>query len=350
MNGESIMTELYEISGPTFRLPAWVKWTDSLGEIDPGAGLPLLNCQQKALLDLLTVHHARPAAGKLFIFEADLKMIGRKSNCTDPEEVVEWLPGRKPVESETTYRTPDEFVAAYCRSNYALFRDPLIMDALWLSLCKFMLHWFLNEQKELSLGFVRLVPLCFRQNWSNCAAKFEYKMFKKNLLFRSSYMNQDHQNMIERGVADYLCSTGCASFDIEKRVLRHTLDVVLNPEWHETANRIEYARKLARNSKYAYWKGTVPDRLRRQLPRALEVYAAHLAEAAVPTAPIYRSNASRLPSERSWEGKAIHAVQPTTHWGETGSLYPLGTPDKAESLAEPNEMVLEALSDLQSPE
>lgn len=267
--------ELWELIGPTYRLPLGVEWFDTLGRVDIGAGIPLLKRQREIAVTTLTPI-SDVTDGKFFIYRPDLMQVASLSEKTEAEEIVRWMPDWKPVAVNAGFDSPDEFVQAYCRSAYAVSRDALMIDALWISLCKFMLHWLVNKKREVKFGFATLIPFTFRKNWKNMVVKFEYSQFRSFKIFQKDFLQEGLASMIQRGVANHLCGTQVIAWDDQTKNVRDTLEIMAEPAFHEMVARREAQRY--NHGKHREFAGSIAQRLRFQLERAMEVYANFLKE------------------------------------------------------------------------
>lgn len=276
---------LWELIGPYWTLPVYVSRFANLMEVRL-APIPLLDKMKKVASEVFSGKERRGEVW--FIHENESVGIMRRSDLTDPEDVVMWDKPRE-FDAEEHPAIDDEFIVGYIRSEFAMTRDPLIVDVLWVSLCRYMLHRLVNEEKEVNLKFATLVPLSFRQNWQNAAAKWEEHKRGKELtserMKRYDYLKPNPQNMVDRGVADYLCTSYVT--ELRGGVLGKTVNIVLNNKFHRAVMRTEAVRR--RLSGGQYWKRMAADTLRRQLPKALEVYADYLENSKLPNVAILES-------------------------------------------------------------
>lgn len=303
------MIELWEVVGPTWRLPLYVRWHDSLGVLESD-GCVLLRCQFDARWEVL----------KPFVFErsesqwicrVDLQKVAHKSEKATSEEVVEWLPARAPIDVP---KLPDnEFIQAYCASEFAIGRDPAVMDAIWISFCRFGLHWLVNEEKEINFLFARVVPIFLRKNWSNATAKWEREQFQKMAIMRGDYLAPDIESIYKRCAGDYLASCRVTSWCPQHHLARPILEIIESKEYREAAMKREKARK--RRWGIHYWTKFL-DRLKRQLPAVVEVYAHHLNEATYPICKIFPNNLACGESKRHVTAHLGQAAEASKHWME----------------------------------
>lgn len=268
-------SELWELIGSHWRLPLCVEWFDPhLAEIEL-ANIPLLAEQKRVALELLEAIGTRQD-DKVWVTRAVLGANAVRSSQADPEAIVEWLPKRQPQPVRDDYRA-DEFVTEFCESPYAPINDPLIMEAVWAGMQKFMLHWLLNKRRPLDLLFCRLTPLMLRGNWQSVLARWE----KNQKMVTKQRYAANQQSMIGRGVGDYLCDTTVVAVDPKRKVIRWTLTCTVKEPFHDLAWKLETERKR-RCGAGNYWVRSVSDQQKRQLSLALEAYEEWLKEAARP--------------------------------------------------------------------
>jgi hypothetical protein len=268
----TISVELWELTGPYWRLPIRVVWHAELAEIRVGFGARLTSRMTRVAEEKLGVH-ARREGNVFWLQRESLKKIARKSDSDDPEEVIEWMTDRRGKERPEGYQAMP-FIQAYCGEHYALIRDPVIAEAIYVSFCRFMLHWLLNEGKEVNLIFAKLNALMLRRNWQSATAKYEHDLFRKHHLLRESFLNPDVQSIVNRGVADYFIKESVTAWDQETKIYRHTLDCQVTEEFRDFETRLEKHRKR-RN--WVYNRGVLV-RLKRQIRKVIESYAQYLRE------------------------------------------------------------------------
>jgi hypothetical protein len=273
----SVRVELWELPGTHWRLPIRVVWHAELAEVRVGAGVRLPACMVKVAEEKLA-SAGRRMGTNFWLSQANLSKIAKLSTLEDPEEVIEWYPERAPKKVEATYQARD-FIMGYCAESYALVKDPLIAEAIYFSFCRFMLHWLVNEEKEVDLVFAKLNALLLRRNWASAAAKHEHIQRGKNLLLKSSYLNPDLQNMVDRGMAHYFVSSSVTAVDRTNKMALYTLDCRQTDEWDRFTRLVEKKRKGAACERY---NTSLLVRMKRQLKKVMESYAQYLRETSHP--------------------------------------------------------------------
>lgn len=278
----SVRVEIWELTGPYWSLPLRVVWYAQLAEVRVGCGASLTAKMRQVAEERL----ASIATRKGTIYWTDqqrLEQVAQRFWGEDPEDVIQWVPQRTDKVPVRTDYQPDEFVKAYCRSPYAICHDTLIVNVIWISLCKFMLHWLLGEKKTLNLIFAELNAFCLRKNWAGAAAKNEHDRYKEKKVSSGDYLCANHQSMIDRGVADYLVSRPVTAFDTRTRTLTFTLDCRTTEAWNKTIQTLELARVSQTRGGYM---NAAANQLRSQLQEVLKSYAHYLKESSRPNATV----------------------------------------------------------------
>lgn len=279
--------EIWSLAGGYWRLPIRVTWHQNLGEVRVSAGVRLTS-KMIAAADEVLAKIGSQKGNTFWIERQNLETTARKFHGEDPEDVVEWLPSRKNEAPEIRQDyNPDEFIQSYCASSHAVLRDTMLMDRIWVSLCRFMMDYMLNTQKPINLLFARLDAFCFRKNWMSATAKRERALLRTNKMFRSDYLSPERESMARRGVWEYLTSEWVTAFDTKNRFPCWTIEVTTNEAWDKVITKWEAAKLAARRG--AYRNGAVEQMLR-QARRALEIYARYLEETSKPATELVRSS------------------------------------------------------------
>ncbi len=310
------MTELWELCGPSWRLPLLIEWHDTLGCIQ-SFPIPLLKVQVQAV-DQILLPFVFSQGGRVWICKPDLLKIAHKSERTNPEEIVEWLPVRGPTKLVSEMKD-NSFITGYCSSHFAISRDAVAMDAIWVSFCQYMLHWLVNHEREIDFGFMRVVPLCFRKNWSNAAAKWELSQYRLKRIFRSDFLKPDYDSMIRRGAAEHLTSPSLTAYDQKNKCPRPCLEVIEGKEFYAASVKREKARRQSWYGTYWY---QVLERLKRQLPAAMEIYEHYLSEAKTSICGIYTRHDRGRKAQQSPLAYTCSGEKAAGHWGEAHTLFP----------------------------
>lgn len=340
--------ELWTVSGSYWRLPIRVVWWDEICECRSGSGASL-TAKMRALADeTLSRSSFKSVGSNYWLKKVELEKIARKFYGEDPEDAIEWLPSRpekNPVRQD--YQPPDPFVMAYCQSPYAIIRDPLIVDAIWVSLCKFMLHWLLNEHQTVNLVFAKLDAFALRKNWASATAKFEWRKMTGRKLERKDFLSTDLENMVNRGVANYLTSPPVTAFDSKHKMLCYTLECSTTDHWRKIVRVIEREKRRTRLG--GEYMGGVRDQLRRQLPRVLEAYASYLEETKRPMANVDYvppSHLDRIEGKRKIVAGLFENLPGIPAWDECHTMFAPVEQDDPEPVLPENAVVPKKVSDL----
>lgn len=273
----NVRVETWQLIGTFWKLPLRVVWMTTLAEVRVGGGVNLTSKMRAAAEEKMrTVATVR---GTVFWASyQQLEKVAVKFEG-DPEDAVEWHPERNLEVKAGDGHVPEDFIRAYCQSPEAVIRDPDIMDWIWSTLRRFMLHWLLNEQKTVDLVFAELDAFCFRKNWMSATAKWEHEKRAKKHFAKGAFLNPNLQSMEERGIRNYLTDWPVSAFDKREKIARFTLEVTTTREWEKHVERLERERKRLASPVYTSWVTRV---IKRQAQRAMEIYAKYLRETSHP--------------------------------------------------------------------
>jgi hypothetical protein len=283
-------------------------WVDDLAEIRAGGGASLTRKMREAL-DVKLGEVAQLRGTVWWAQRHKLETIAKKFHGDDPEDVVEWVSLRdEKVPIQNDFKAND-FIQGYCQSSYSMIRDPLLADAIFISYCKFMMHWMLNEQATVDLWFAKMDALCLRRNWAGVVAGEEMQKRARTKIYKNEFLKPDQNSMVKRGVADFLITPYVTQMDSWSDTATYTVDVRLGVEWDKVVRALEREKKSVYKGGYAQ---KMRDTLKRQLPRVLEAYEYFLREVARPVFPvpdgIIGGKPSRFRKKRDRERKS--AVTP----------------------------------------
>lgn len=137
-----------------------------------GGGIRLLDIQLETAVARLTeigaVYEQRGDNGKRWwIATEQLEAACTPEGKVNPESVLEWRPAERVRYRQPThrYKNRDEFFHEFAKAGW--ISDRYKAELIFVSFCKFMLHWLVNEQKPVELGFCTLVPVPLRANWKS---------------------------------------------------------------------------------------------------------------------------------------------------------------------------------------
>jgi hypothetical protein len=264
---------LYEVQSAFWTLPVLVTWHDVMAEVKL-PDIPWLKKQKETITDwLLANGDYRDDAW--WILKNRLEKVAVISLRDDPEDVVVWTQEaachKQDLAGKGDYREP--FIDGYVNSPWAIITDGAIMELIWSSLKKYMLHQLVNERKPIDLFFCKLVPLLFRPNWKEVALR------KETLKGGPGMYNPDPQSIVNRGLADELARGIMTGFNPKTQTCCWTLEVIPLAPWLKNTQKLEAAIRRRTRGVFPF---VVAQRLLRQLDYAIEVYSSYLEKASVP--------------------------------------------------------------------
>lgn len=325
--------ELWILIGPHWKLPVRLVWFDAIAKVQVASDVPMLRKQKQAAAELLSRICERREGENFFVLRKDLARTAvRAPDMIDPEDAVEWTPYRAEPEPEQAEPRVGPFIQKYCASPYAAIRDPLMADYVWISFCKWLLHWLLVEGEPADLVFAELVPLQARENWAQVLAKLEMNHCSGKERYRP-----DVADMVRRGVADLAVSDFITGWT--GRYCDWTLAVRTKRDWNKMVERAEIERKRYRVRK-SYFHG-VYNQMRRQLPAMLEIYATFLEKAALPALKLYKSVSNGTRPKNGGAKLCGKPIPPVSPFLDRATLGPAEeTPRSVVSVASEDDILL----------
>lgn len=333
---DSSAPELWELVGPTYRLPVMVSFDHpravGLARVGIPYGIPLLRAQREVLEKDLTSICAKRENKGWVLKEETLNAYCQKSQFTDPQDVVVWN------WSEPKPNEASGFITAYCKHRDALISDRGQAAIIWASFCKFALHRLLRENRKVDLGFGVICALPLRKNWLDVLSVkyrqcFAYKRFDEKEWFQK-----------------YITSPILTALDRDTGLLKWTLAIEPSESFEATISAMEKERRKQCVANY-------PVRIRNLITahrnRIHELFKSYLAEKDVPTSPMAMRKRGR--SARNGEGTVDDAVEQTKATGRrdmdgTSGLSGILEKGAAESLAGEDASVHEVSDILQETE
>lgn len=332
--------EIWIIAGSHWRLPVRVVWHQNLGECRPGAGANLTK-KMRAAVEQVLEPLGNTRGFTYWIDREKLEMVGRKYEGDDPEDCIEWLPSRQePVRVREDFK-PEDFIRAFCASHFSLIHDTLLMDAIWVNLKAFMLHWLLNERQSVDLGFARLDALNLRKNWAQI-------VMYRDRLTGNRRVDMNFEEMTKRKATELLCSTELLAAHRDTNLIRWTLECTTNEQWDKATALVEEEhRRVRRGNRYRF---AVWDQMVRQLPALMRIYARYIQEATRPTARLVEGFANCLPYERLRLHSPSDAIPFVAPWARGDEVPNAMEEGDEEPLVQKDATLHEALPDLRPQE
>lgn len=265
---------IYALQGRGWTLPILVKDAEpGFVRITLGAGVPLPKkflATGKAFL----ARFGREENGAWTIRTDVLESVAVAMADSDPEDCIDWSGGSYRARASAVGIQLDPFIESFCK--HGVIHDPATASLVWASLCNFMLHWLLNEQKPIDFGWGQLAALPYRANWKELlfAHEWEHVRRKPNASYRkhvgwirknvgTGWLGKLRDKMVTFfGPQMTACGRGTG-------IVYWSLDVRPKKAFHKVAVAVEKAR-LARRGK-DYWAGVV-DAMKRSFPYALNAY------------------------------------------------------------------------------
>lgn len=274
--------DIWVLSATGWSLPLSVEWPDGQTEVCAlriGGGIRLLDIQRSAAIERLTELGAYFHNGRYMLGRATLERFCTREGQVDPQTVVEWRPpsrikyrniGRKSAQ----YRNQDEFFHEFAKAGWT--KTSYSAEVLWLAFCKHILHWLVNENKPVNLGFCELIPVPLRANWK---ALLLSKYVKGRTKLREVSPRRLTENVAER----LLFSPEFTAWRDDKRIY-WTLEVLPLKGWFRAmiARERERRRRLSRRlDMYCY---SVRQAIKRALPNVIKLYATYVSQTRRPSA------------------------------------------------------------------
>lgn len=292
--------EIWSLSGPFWVLPVSVEWPEGqrdIAAIRIGGGIKLLDVQREVAVERLKAIGAEFYNNRWMLMRPLLEKFCSPEGWIDPETIVEWRPLDRvkyrsvPAGERERYKNLDEFFHEFSKTGW--INNPYKAEVLWMAFCKHALHWLVNEQKPVDMGFCTLFPLPVRANW-------------KSLLLQRhiEYGTELNLSKLIWPIAEEIFDPQFNAWDKRKRHIYWTLEVLPGRAWFRATIRYERARKYRNGrlkgelKKYA---GAIKDSIKRSLPQLAKCYAAYLSQIKKPGA--------RLAAELLASGKASQAAR-----------------------------------------
>lgn len=336
--------EIWSLAGPCWRLPIRVVWFQNLAQIRVGAGARLTRKMMQAG-DELVASFASKQDNTFWAERPVLEQFARKFHGDDPEDVIEWLPSRvEQVPVRPDYKAED-FILAYCASSYAVLRDTLLVERVWISIRKFMLHWLLNEHRGVDLIFAQLDALALRKNWASAAARKEHALYRAGKMQKKDFLNPKIESMVQRGVTEYFVAPEVTAWDEKRQAVYFTLECTANENWDKMVQKCEATKKFTMRGGYANWTfGTMV----RQARRVAEIYARYLQETSRPATRMVESLDPGGERKRCIVVGKREAIPPADPWDARDPVFSAVEPGESQPMVSPDATLHETLPDLRS--
>lgn len=310
--------EIWRLQGAYWSLPISVEWPGEQREVAAiriGGGIRLLDIQLEAAQARLKAigaeYEARGDTGRRWwLVRSKLEAFCVLEGFVDPQSVVEWRPmGRIKYRDETnqTLRARDEFFYEFCKAGW--MTNPYKAELFWFAFCKHALHWLVNEQKPVDMGFCQLVAVPLRANWKSIL----FDRFRKMGYGGFGQPTMPGTTSVEfiTLVGNELLKGECTSWSSIQRSNkpersqrpRHiywTLECLPGRSWWRATIAYERGRRKAqKKGEIARYCRRVSETIKRLLPILAKLYANYISTVKTP--------AARISSQLTASGKASKA-------------------------------------------
>jgi len=207
--------------------------------------LQLSVSQHKVLAPILDAWNYSPDKRGWWFRDSDLRRFAAKAPGITPEYYIVW-PGVNPQPPTINELDPPP-EPGFSRCELSFLKDlhftlPEIgWDALkvfWLAIRAVAVRR-LADRKTLDLGFIRIIPMPYRQNWKEAlAVRFSslMSMFGKD-------PEERHENFTVSGFYGALASPKLLALDRNKQFVHWTLEMIPSPDLERRMDEHELARK-----------------------------------------------------------------------------------------------------------
>lgn len=365
ISAETIFTrELWSVRGPYFSLPISVEWPGDQREVAAiriGGGIRLLDIQIEAAAARLQAigaeYEARGETGKRWwLVRSKLEAFCVPEGFVDPQSVVEWRPiERIKYRDETNQklRARDEFFYEFCKTGW--MTNPYKAELIWFAFCKHALHWCVNEQKPVDMGFCHLVPVPLRANWKSILfdrfRTMGYGAFAKVMPgTRSVEFITLVGNELLKGECTSWSARQTANAPERSQRPRHiywTLECLPGRSWWRATIAYERGRRKAeKKGEIARYCRKVSETIKRSLPILAKLYANYISTVKTPAARVSSQltasgKASKAPGKkrgRSFNATPPPVVHPAYDLRRQAEVAPVELGDTAEENCEVREL------------
>lgn len=270
--------EVWSLRGAYWSLPLGVEWPEGqrdMAAIRIGAGIRLLDIQRQAAEARLLAIGGQFYNNRWFVLRAQLEKFCKPEGFVDPQTVVEWRPMERvryrpapmsgdPQTNALKFRGRDEFFHAFCLTGW--MSNPYKADLLFTAFCRHMLHWLVNEQRPVDLGFCTLLPVPLRPNW-------------KSLLLdrhRGRVLPTSKVGLMREIAEEVLKKPEYTVwYRLRKRIFWN-LECLPERPWYRATMEYERKRKAVHEKEFSRYVSAVRDTIRRSLPSLTRLYDNYL--------------------------------------------------------------------------
>ena len=260
--------------------------------------------------DAVLRNHARPFNGMWRILLADLELIGyRVDPPTNPHLYFSWE--RKQEYQKEQYRNVgerlkemDDLIDALYQRGVGKSRDEC---GFWFrQISNHIFHWLVIKEKPVDLGFIKLHPTHYRQNWKMILLG----RFPK-LGAALSHLNEKDANYVlhRSGFLEAMLSLDLLAMNTINGYCYRGIEVEFTKVWYKAIKDVELSRKQKlQGFNYA---SRAMGSVKRALPTMVRIYRQWLANIARPSTlafPGVRVGSFRMVAN-SWHGRRPDYIQ-----------------------------------------
>lgn len=319
--------ELWVLRSAGWSLPILVRWKDKIAGISIGAGIPLLNIQRAAAQEFLKECGAGAEGGRYWMARERFLLVAvRAQEGIQPEDCVEWSGGMfRGKVGNIGLKPGHEFIEDYCK--HGMVSDPIKAAIIWQSFIKHALHWLVNKQKPLDIGFATLLALPLRVNWKDILLAQEAPgTIKGHRLISDIFPMFDAKRKTCRDDVWRLVRffyPEMISYCIERKHIYWSLDITPKRAfWRATLALEQTRRKISEPNKGGYFQAVV-DTIKRVLPHAIISYQNFARQTVFACVEIRKSWRDSLGDGTHRKGEVLPAPKPAPECGPRNFLSPI---------------------------
>lgn len=261
-------------------MPFWLVWDTEEVEATIYCSLVLPSFMTDPVTELLATC-ARPYNGMWRILKEDLERIAYK---VDPpvnapfyfswERTKEY---QKPVYRPEDVAELNDSIDAMYQRGVGNSREEVAY--WWRQISNHFFDWIIMKEKPVDLGFIKLHPTHYRQNWKSVLLG----RFPKLGLATNKFTKPELDYIMHAtGFTEMLLSLDLLAMNPTKHYLYRSVEVELTKTWYKAVYDVEMARKK-RLGVFIYASRCM-DSVKRSLPAMQRIYRQWLAHIARPTA------------------------------------------------------------------
>lgn len=303
--------ELWVIRGSKpvlWTVPFWLTWEKGQMEATIFCAQPLIGIQEDAVSSVLR-QSARPFNGMWRITRPDLERIGYQVNPPKrPELYLSWERTKEYQKLENKpelHEEVNDFIDALYQRGYGESRE--LVAYQWRQFCNHMQHWLLVKEKPVDLGFMKLHPSSYRQNWMLVVLSRFPKLGQA-----ISHLSEPELSYIlhKSGFMEALLSLDLLAVNNRWEYCYRQVEVEMTKHWWKSVELVE--RNRIKNLGRFNYANHVMDSVRRGLKGTIQRYRRWLAHIARPSGrhvPGIKAGAFRIIARKGNPRRQIHGAE-----------------------------------------